>query len=133
MDGDVIRIAVGLRLGLPLCRPHECSNCGAQIEEFGTHGLSCRFSRGRHSRHASLNDIIKRSLDTAKIPSHLEPSIAFFLHLYFVSPLFWIHGMLAYFIATSVSMHYAKLLFFKYSFGMYLMFLIHHSNSINNY
>ena len=74
MDDDVIRIAVGLRLGLPLCRPHECSNCGAQIEEFGTHGLSCRFSRGRHSRHASLNDIIKRSLDTAKIPSHLEPS-----------------------------------------------------------
>ena len=52
----------------------ECSNCGAQIEEFGTHGLSCRFSRGRHSRHASLNDIIKLSLDTAKIPSHLEPS-----------------------------------------------------------
>ena len=74
MDDDVIRIAVGLRLGLPLCRPHECSNCGAQIEEFGTHGMSCRFSRGRHSRHASLNDIIKRSLDTAKIPSHLEPS-----------------------------------------------------------
>ena len=33
MDDDVIRIAVGLRLGLPLCRPHECSNCGAQIEE----------------------------------------------------------------------------------------------------
>ena len=74
MDDDVIRIAVGLRLGLPLCRPHECSNCGAQIEEFGTHGMSCHFSRGRHSRHASLNDIIKRCLDTAKIPSHLEPS-----------------------------------------------------------
>ena len=36
--------------------------------------LSCCFSRGRHSRHASLNDIIKHSLDTAKIPSHLEPS-----------------------------------------------------------
>ena len=71
---DVLRIAVGLQLGLPLCRPHECSNCGAQIEEFGTHGLSCCFSRGRHSRHASLNDIVKRSLDTAKIPSHLEPS-----------------------------------------------------------
>ena len=74
MDDNIIRIAVGLRLGLPLCRPHECSNCGAQIEEFGTHGLSYRFSRGRHSRHASLNDIIKRSLDTAKILSHLEPS-----------------------------------------------------------
>ena len=74
MDDVVIIIAVGLRLGLPLCHPHECSNCGTQIEEFGTHGLSCCFSRGRHSRHALLNDIIKRSLNTAKIPSHLEPS-----------------------------------------------------------
>ena len=68
MDDNVIRIAVGLRLGLPLCRSHECSNCGAQIETFGPHGLSCWFSKGRHSRHASLNDIIKRSLDAAKIP-----------------------------------------------------------------
>ena len=57
MDDVVIRITVGLGLGLPLCRPHECSNCGAQIEEFGTHGLSCCFNKGRHSRHASLNDI----------------------------------------------------------------------------
>ena len=27
----------------------------------------------RHTRHSALNDIIKRSLDSAKIPSHLEP------------------------------------------------------------
>ena len=74
MDNDVVRIAVGLRLGLPLCHPHACSDCGAQVNEFGSHGLSCRFSRGRHSRHASLNDIIKRSLATAKVPSHLEPA-----------------------------------------------------------
>ena len=71
MDNDVVRIAVGLRLGLPLCHPHACSDCGAQINEFGSHGLSCRFSRGRHSRHASLNDIIKRSLATALIWSLL--------------------------------------------------------------
>ena len=29
MDDDVIRVAVGLRLGLPLCHPHECHDCGA--------------------------------------------------------------------------------------------------------
>ena len=73
MDDEVVRIAVGLRLGLPLCHPHLCSGCGAEVGEDGIHGLSCRYSKGRHSRHAALNDIIKRSLDAAKIPSHLEP------------------------------------------------------------
>ena len=34
----------------------------------------CRFSKGRHSRHASLNDIVKRALDSAKVPCHLEPA-----------------------------------------------------------
>ena len=74
MDDDVIRIAVGLRLGLPLCRPHLCTNCGADVNELGTHGLSCCYSKGRHSRHAALNDVIKRSLESAKIPCHLEPT-----------------------------------------------------------
>ena len=73
MDDEVVRIAVGLRLGLPLCHPHLCSGCGAEVGEDGIHGLSCRYSKGRHSRHAVLNDIVKRSLDAAKIPSHLEP------------------------------------------------------------
>ena len=68
MVDDVIRIAVALRLGLPLCWPYECSNCGAQIEVIGRHGFSCLFSRGRQSRHASLNDIIKLSLDEKENP-----------------------------------------------------------------
>ena len=36
--------------------------------------MSCRKSSGRHSRHNALNDLIKRSLATAEIPSRLEPS-----------------------------------------------------------
>ena len=44
------------------------------MDQFGTHGLSCRKSAGRHSRHNALNDIIKRSLATAEIPSRLEPT-----------------------------------------------------------
>ena len=74
MNDDVVRIAAGLRLGVPLCRPHLCTSCGADVNILGTHGLSCRFSKGRHSRHASINDIIKRSLESAKIPCHLEPT-----------------------------------------------------------
>ena len=73
MDDEVVKIAVGLRLGLPLCHPHLCSGCGAEVGEDGINGLRCRYSKGRHSRHATLNDIVKRSLDAAKIPSHLEP------------------------------------------------------------
>ena len=73
MDDEVVRIAVGLRLGLPLCHPHLCSGCGAEVGEDGIHGLSCRYSKYRHSRHVELNDIVKCSLDAAKIPSHLEP------------------------------------------------------------
>ena len=63
MNDDVVRIAVSLRLGVPFCHPHVCSCCGAEVNNLGTHGLSCRFSKGPHSRHAALNDIIKRALD----------------------------------------------------------------------
>ena len=72
MDSEVIRIAVGLRLGAPLCPPHQCHLCGAQVDSLGTHGLSCVKSQGRHSRHAAINNIIHRSLVAAKIPSTLE-------------------------------------------------------------
>ena len=74
MDDEVIRIAVGLRLGLPLCRAHLCGSCGAEVDELGIHGLSCRFSKGCHSRHAAVHNIIKRSLEAAKVPCHLEPT-----------------------------------------------------------
>ena len=73
-DDEVIRIAAGLRLGLPLCRSHLCTCCNSNVDELGVHGLCCRFSKGRHSRHAFLNDIIKRALDSAKGPCHLEPA-----------------------------------------------------------
>ena len=68
-----MRIAVGLHLGLSLCQPHECIHCGVAVDASGVHELSCRFSKGRNARHAAINDILKRSLDSAKIPSLLEP------------------------------------------------------------
>ena len=77
MDNDTVRIAVGLRLGIPLCHPHLCHHCGTLVSNLATHGLSCRRSEGRHFRHASLNNIIWRSLVSAKVPARLEPSDVF--------------------------------------------------------
>ena len=41
MADKVVRIAVALRLGVPLCQPHNCYHCGAAVNEVATHGLSC--------------------------------------------------------------------------------------------
>ena len=74
MDDDVVRIAAGLHLGLSICRPHHCASCGSSVDSLGVHSLSCRFSKGCHYRHMALNDIIKRSLESVKVPCHLEPT-----------------------------------------------------------
>ena len=74
MDDDVIKIAAGLCLGVAICHPRQCCSCGADVDSLGTHGLSCRSISGRHCRHAAVNDIVKRSLDSARTLSHLEPS-----------------------------------------------------------
>ena len=74
MDDESIRVAVDLRLGTPLCQPHPCNLCGAEVDHLATHSLSCRQSTGRHPRHAALNDIIHRALAAAKITSRLESS-----------------------------------------------------------
>ena len=74
MDNNTVRVAVGLRLGSPLCRPHTCHHCGAQVDSTATHGLSCKWSEGRHQRHAAVNDIVHRTLSAAHLPSRLEPT-----------------------------------------------------------
>ena len=53
MDDNTVRIAVGLRLGSTLCRPHNCQHCGAEVDHLATHGLSCKNSEGRHYRHGA--------------------------------------------------------------------------------
>ena len=72
MDNEV-RVSMGLCLGVPLCRPHVCQQCGMDVDSLGTHGLHCIKSLGRHPRHSAVNDIIKRSLASAKIAAHLGP------------------------------------------------------------
>ena len=73
LSDDALKIAVALRLGAPICDPHRCV-CGTHVDSTGQHGLSCIKSRGRYSRHAALNEAVKRALGSAQIPSKLEPS-----------------------------------------------------------
>ena len=72
MDDEVVRVAVGLRLGLNLCEPHLCQ-CGAPVDARGIHGLACKKSAGRHPRHGLLNDVVWRAMQRAQIPSSKEP------------------------------------------------------------
>ena len=72
LGDDELRIAVGLRLGAPLVRPHTCC-CGQPVAANGHHGLACRKSAGRHIRHRLANDVIARAFRSAEVPADLEP------------------------------------------------------------
>ena len=62
LDNNSLRIAIGLRLGVPLVMPHQCQ-CGAAVDKLGHHGLACKRSAGRHLRHNLLNDGILRAAE----------------------------------------------------------------------
>ena len=70
MDNEVVRIAIGLRLGVPLCVTHSCCQCGAQVDVFGRHGLSCH-KKGEHYTEISI--ILRDCLNTVRI-DHYELS-----------------------------------------------------------
>ena len=73
LDDEVVRMAVGLRLGINICEPHVCI-CGSVVDVRGSHALSCKHTSGRLTRHNHLNDIVLRSLTRAKIPATREPA-----------------------------------------------------------
>ena len=61
LDNGSLRIALGLRLGVPIIVEHTCV-CGSKVDVFGTQGLSCRRSGGCIPRHAAVNETIRRAL-----------------------------------------------------------------------
>ena len=73
LSNTQVRIALSLRLGLNICQPHSCI-CGATVSPLGTHGLSCRKSAARFSRHTAINDLVKRTMSSAGVPCVLEPT-----------------------------------------------------------
>ena len=73
LSDEAIRVAVGLRLELNICEPHT-RHCGVNVDARGLHGLACKRSAGRSTRHQQLNDLIWRALKRADIPSTKEPT-----------------------------------------------------------
>ena len=72
LDNATVRIASALRLGANICEPHTC-RCGTRVELNGFHGLSCRKSGGRYSRHNALNQTFAQALATVQVHAVLEP------------------------------------------------------------
>ena len=44
----------------PFVQPHRCAYNDTQVKFLGTHGLCCRFSKGRFPHHSAINDIVQR-------------------------------------------------------------------------
>ena len=59
-------LAYGRQSGQNCGGTHLSTQTVSVVDELGTHGLSSCNIRGGHSRHAALNDIIKRSLEESQ-------------------------------------------------------------------
>jgi len=46
LDDETVRVAVGTRLALKLCIPHQC-RCSSEVDSFGRHSLVCKRAPGR--------------------------------------------------------------------------------------
>ena len=53
LDDEAARVAVGQRLCLDLCVPHEC-HCGSRVDVRGVHSFVCKRAPGRTSRLLTL-------------------------------------------------------------------------------
>ena len=74
MNNELVRVATELLSHCTSLQPSSCHQGGAPVDKQETHGLQYRESLGCHPRHASINDIIERSLRGTKISSHYESS-----------------------------------------------------------
>ena len=72
LSNQDIRISVGLRLGAQIVTEHTCK-CGVPVQPNGHHGLSCKRSAGRQSRHHAVNDILARTLRSVGVQAILKP------------------------------------------------------------
>ena len=75
LDSESFRVAIALRVGADVCIPHSCRCGGSMVCMVCVylHGLSCKNSAGRFPSHSAMNDVVKRALQKAGLPSVLEP------------------------------------------------------------
>ena len=72
LDDNALRISISLRVGGRICEEHRC-RCGKPVDCQSHHGLSCKYSGGRHSRHGAINEVVKRALCSANLQAIREP------------------------------------------------------------
>ena len=60
-------MAVGLRLGIPLCSPHTCCHWRSEVDALAKHGLSYRQSQWHHHWNMVLNNIVYHSLGSVNV------------------------------------------------------------------
>ena len=53
LDDEAVRVAVGMRLGLSLCIPHNC-HWGTLVDAQGLHAMVCKKAPGKIARHHVL-------------------------------------------------------------------------------
>ena len=72
LDTESFRVVIAIRVGADVCIPHSC-RYGERMDSRGLRGLSCKYSACRFPRHSANNDVVKRALQEAGLPSVLEP------------------------------------------------------------
>ena len=68
-DSESFYISVAHGVGEEVCQPHTWKHMKI-MDALGLHGLSCRYSAGQYS---ALNECVRRALQSAGVPSFLEP------------------------------------------------------------
>jgi len=69
MDSATVRIAVGLRLGAPIVRPHKCV-CGTEVAVHG-HVPSCRHGSAQDDIHAPIKST-RYCVGHLTLPEHMQ-------------------------------------------------------------
>ena len=76
LDSESFRVAIALRVGADVCSSHSC-RCDGRMDSKGLqlHGLSCKYSAGHFPSHLAMNDVVKRALQKACLPSVLDRGV----------------------------------------------------------
>ena len=73
LDDEAVRVAIGLKLGLELCVPHQYY-CGSPVDARGLHSFVCKKAPGRsaiHHRPVNHSHFSPTSADS--VLSHRQP------------------------------------------------------------